>query len=642
MRGSTETSQALVDDDVIRRLEDIGRSLASRWPYGPTPLENRRCFREAFAELSRRADLDTYPHLAILFGSLARGESAQDADVLVIVGGGHIPQGYWRISGVEGTVDLNVASETWLAEAWRDPEWGYCLAEGYALSSNEPRLERGWSDSVRKYWTPAAFRQRIQSHRAAAVSLREAADVAAGQRAPLVERLLRHEAVRSACCALIERFGTRVYSHRSFLGEIWHSGGRAGLPPATLAAIVAGLTNVRPTPRRDARADYVRVRSCISSVLRPRILGSRLVEAGTQRLRPFGRDRRVAELASIAVSTALGELEDRLAEVGAEDALPALSRLRTAEDATAMVLDAAADSLPTRGRPTPTAAAPELTIPTREAVDGARWVEYAGDRLKVILSTGGCKTPTCRFCTLPRYGRRDARPAKTLDALLARFRPRELAVYNDGSLLNPDEIPLDELFEICDVVRNHAVKRLSIESIPRFVRGDVVRRVATTSGVADLCVGMGLQCADNRVAMLGLGRPDSTAAFDRAVDVLHEAGAQIRLYLLWGYGALAGPDAPRLLTTSVRWALARRSEVVTICPYVSPSVATSVVAGRSLCVLRRLLATFDVEPPCLLTVALPETPSCGVEYGVAGCPACQSSLRMRRWRDGPACSSKLI
>src|SRR6185369_12137917 len=119
---------------------------------------------------------------------------------------------------------------------------------------------------------------------------------------------------------------------------------------------------------------------------------------------------------------------------------------------------------------------------------GVRWCELVGGRLKLILATGGCRTPTCAFCSLPRYGASLGRadPVRAVAEALARHRPKELALYNDGSLLDPRELSPEELAAICREIAAHGVARLAIESTPRFVTRQSLTELAARSGVESL------------------------------------------------------------------------------------------------------------------------------------------------------------
>jgi len=572
--------------------------------------------RDRASQLLEQATLPE--SIALLFGSLARGDGARDIDLLYIVRHESSRRIYERLEVDAIQVDLNVATSAWLNSAWEDPEWGYCLSESFVLANPPPDLEEQWRTAVSKYWSRGARFRRVQSHLDLAARLIEAADRAERVVRPASAALLAHEAVRIAIMPLIEEFGERVYSHRSFISEILHAGCRAHVDVRDTWAIVRALSAGSRRSVAGYASLYVEVRRAISHALRS--IGD--YDPGLQ------REARIHSL--IKISERSDAIEDFCSHVW-PNALSDLPNLRTAY-AVALRTSAAAHQRTESMNEKALLSRSHVVRdpPARGTISGSRWIETSGDRLKVILGTGGCKTPTCVFCVLPVYGRQTARsddPVKLVDALVTRYRPRRLALYNDGSILNPEELAPDRLMATLNAVADVGVREIDLESVPRFVTNEALSRI-TRSFAGKVTVAMGFQSIGNWASVALLGRPDPQNVFDRAITLLHRHGISVRLFLLWGCDMFGPTEWEGLLRASLPWARARGIERVTICPYVSHATGTG---GATLCTLRAQLARVPIYG-MVVDVALAEEPSCGIS-NLPGCPGCVAALRAGRFQE---------
>lgn len=543
--------------DWIQRVVD---GLAE-FDIGGEPTQIRRLLRRrarenalAFASRERR-------YLLLLFGSLARAEAASDIDLIVVTAGAPHEHRYWRIPRKTRHVDLNVVNENWLRDAWLDVEYGYWLNESYVLDATDDDLVTVWKRSCNLYWSPASVRGRAGTHRAMTLQLLAAHARAHEAGLPLVSRLIGHEAAHACGCLLIDRRGGRAYSRRTFLAELHVAAREANRESVAVAELRSCLAG------GGERCDdaFARLRGAISSLFRNGAVASLI---GFDRASP--RAVRVAALCTMAQRTVGPQLEQVLERAGFDRMLPPSASL--ASVMTAIETLARDDA---QGRPRPFVLQHALStarVPRRGDIAGARWVACENGRLKIVLNTGGCKTPSCSFCALPAYGRSAPRAnvAATLESALAEYRPREVALYNDGNWLNPREVAAGERLTACDALRRHGVSRLTIESIPRYVAREVVAEVLARSGVDRLTVAMGLQCVGNAFAVVQLGRPDVDALFDFAIDEVHEARGKVRLYLLWGYGETLLEQWSDRVERSIEWARARDVDKISVCPYISP------------------------------------------------------------------------
>ena len=277
------------------------------------------------------------------------------------------------------------------------------------------------------------------------------------------------------------------------------------------------------------------------------------------------------------------------------------------------------------------------TVPQHGPVPGSRWVEEKGPNLKLILNTGGCKTPTCVFCSFPEFGRaqQQGRPSEVVRLATDLYNARELSLDNDGSLLNPSEVAPSELDEMCLEIRRKNITALRIESNPRFVSGDRVLRVVELSNVRQLTIGMGFQAVGTWPAMSLLGRPDPDALFERAIDVAHECGVQVRLFLLWDHLSLPLQVWSELLKESLRWSEQRKVDYVTVCPH-SPPASSKSISEHSLCCLRSTLS--QIRSTCVqIECVVGWQVACATGMRCLGCSECEGLLRDGTWSTQGPC-----
>lgn len=497
--------------------------------------------------------------LVAVFGSVARAECARDIDLIVLTDSNVVDSHrYVRINSGHWIIDLNIVSLEWLKNAWRDIEWGYCLAESYVLGATGEALESAFRRRANEYWSPKGIELRRTGHITCIYTLTKGALLARDHHLILLERLLSHEAARAVANALIDGVGGRTFSHRSLIEEINH---HPNLSEQLRQNLVKCLT-----PMVNHENGYVLLRQQISAILRSQDFN------GLTGYNPGDtRQDRCNTLLNCVTGASCHAVESLLEFKGGDLWLP----LVYADDAKQLG-DSVSTNLSTSrtGKKIWTDSLMRaVSIPRCGNVAGARWADYQDGRLKLIANTGGCKTASCHFCALPAFGRssESSRLKKTVKNALEKYQPRSLALYNDGNLLNPREVHREDLIETCSTIAQYKIEELIIESIPRFIYKETISNLREWTKVSNLWVAMGLQCIGNRRAIVDMGRPDIDSLFDQAIDYIHEAGGLVRLYLLWGFGGLSIQEEWRSLRASIQWACLRGVEKISICPYAAPS-----------------------------------------------------------------------
>lgn len=542
-------------------------------PLEPKAARDKLC--QAFSDLATAKKRGRF--LILAFGSVARLEPAKDLDLIIVDGTSEVlHHAYGRIVIGKLQVDLNVVSSAWLQNAWKDVEWGYWISESYPLLATDEALEEIWRHHVNFYWSPAGIRRRAVSHHTITRELVSSCSLAYATGRPLLARLLAHEAGRSLVFTIIDRHGDRVFCHRSLRSEFNDALTRGNIQKHLPLALFDALL----WDHDDDGTRFVELRRRMSALQRSTdFIAITGCNPGQSRIKRFGA------LAVCAKSDAGKWLETLLVDLEAEHWLPQPTSLGIA-DADLNRL------LPTEGLAGTTGIRPQTAssvqiIPTFGDIEGTRWASYHNGRLKLIVNTGGCKTPSCHFCTLPSYGRALPRTdlPQTLDAALAKYQPSELALYNDGNFFNCREIPVEVFDQVCQTIRRYHVDGLVVESIPRFVTRHKIAALKNQSNVRCLTVALGMQSVGNFFSIPYLGRPDVDALFDLAIDQIHAADADVRLYLLWHFGPASLDVWEERLAATLAWGRTRGVERISICHY-RPPILTSESVQDSIAVNR--------------------------------------------------------
>ncbi len=638
---SDSTRRFTLQRAFYQTAESISEHLASLNRHSISPS----LYRTKLATVTEQCLQDEgYDHfMVLLFGSAARCEPSRDLDLLfVYLASGQEEWHHYtrdRFNGLE--IDLNIVSETWLQKSINDMEWSYCLAESFLLGSNHPDLESSWRQLVTKVQRPGRHAKLIDQHFQMSRQLQNAAESVIDKR-PIFARILAHEALRCLAMVTIEQFGGRVFSHGTFIKDYYSASLRAGVSVLLIeevARCLAGVDSTIAISPESLASRYREARKLVSIALRGPITDTGAYAASLPRV-----ERILLLVNDASRDQECDALEKQLAGVGLHESLTSFQKLLSGimtADRVARATVMTSGSIRAKSTSLKHLHATKLSVPLRNASKGARWVEYRDNRLKVILTNGGCRTPSCTFCVLPYYGRSasNVRASATVQKLLRVYKPQTLALYNDGSFLNPSEIPRDELVKTCKVIRRADVQELVIESVPRFVTDEVLEVLRCTSCVTDLTVAMGFQCVGDWAAVQLLGRPDPDALFDRAIHLLKKHAIKIRIYLLWGFPVLSKELWEDRMTQSLEWLHRREIDQVTICPYVAPTQHTG-QGSHSFCSLRKLLKRWSQEMSSFtIDVALPDRPSCGQGYYADGCPACYQSLVMGEFSNQPCVRS---
>jgi len=501
-------------------------------------------------ELSKGGVLE-YVGASILFGSAGTLHRSQDVDLLLICSAENAKSHYYaRHDSGASHVDINICNIDWLKSANDFIEWEHWVVDGYQLHVRDDSIKKILLGVQGKAYKKAHQRKKAFHLLSLADTLLAALSRLKPRQSSAFEMLLFHEAMRCAAFALIYLFARKNFSHRFVIAELADSISRAKMPKDICLPIWLGLEPY-------GEGTYVCFRKRISLFYRSlnSVDGHSFVDSPIERRLPW--------LLEVARSRSTNDLP--LLQLGDPvwGEFPDLDAARAATEAVRLSVEEFWQDRPTREK------GPLLHAPSNTNAYGFRWVESKGDRLKVIIRTGGCQVPTCTFCPLPHYGRTaDNRiQVDEFESIIRTYNPQTLALYNDGSILNPKEVPTSLLEAFAKVINQSRIQHLEIESLPRFISTERILELKEACGDTSISVGMGLELLGNWISSGFLGRPDVDSEFDRAIFCLKSAGFRARIYLLWGEPFVNRFDQESLIRDSLDWCIARAVDEVVVSVY---------------------------------------------------------------------------
>ena len=159
-------------------------------------------------------------------------------------------------------------------------------------------------------------------------------------------------------------------------------------------------------------------------------------------------------------------------------------------------------------------------------------------RLVLLLPGKGCewarKTGGCTMCALSKRSQEIGKnfSSKNLIALYKiavnftrKEKPTSLAIYNGGSFLNNNEIPLSAQLEIFRLVKeSQSIRKIFIESRAEFIDSHKIKLLKKELGNKGLIVGIGLEAQNDKIRnefiKKGLGRKK----YEETIKLLKENG----------------------------------------------------------------------------------------------------------------------
>jgi radical SAM enzyme (TIGR01210 family) len=201
-------------------------------------------------------------------------------------------------------------------------------------------------------------------------------------------------------------------------------------------------------------------------------------------------------------------------------------------------------------------------------------------RMVLFLPGGGCawakKSGGCYMCGF-NFKLKKLTKWKTPSSglLLALFwisnlyskfvKPQSLVIYNGGSFLNDNEIPLKIQEEICrQIARHPTIEELFVESRPEFITDEKIRRLKHLVGKKKLKVGIGLECASDDIRERCIHKGFQGKDYEKAVEILKKNGVRVLTYVFLKPIFLSEREAIEEAVRTIEYAFRNGSDEVAL------------------------------------------------------------------------------
>ena len=110
--------------------------------------------------------------------------------------------------------------------------------------------------------------------------------------------------------------------------------------------------------------------------------------------------------------------------------------------------------------------------------------------------------------------------------------PFRLTIFNGGSFLNDDEIPLEVQLDIADNFKRHfSFQVMEIESRPEYVKENKIAELVDRAKPKTVQVNIGLECVDDYIRINYINKGFLKEEYERACSVLKNNGAKVLTYV---------------------------------------------------------------------------------------------------------------
>lgn len=149
--------------------------------------------------------------------------------------------------------------------------------------------------------------------------------------------------------------------------------------------------------------------------------------------------------------------------------------------------------------------------------------------------------------------------------LIEPHKPDMLTIYNAGSFLNDNEIPLSTQIDIFEDVAGHpTIRKVTVETRPEFITANRLSMLTSILQGKKLQLAIGLETASDSVRRYCINKGFTRKAFAMAVKRAKSIGAEIMTYVLLKPLYLTEEEAIADAIESVRYAFGAGSDCVAI------------------------------------------------------------------------------
>lgn len=161
--------------------------------------------------------------------------------------------------------------------------------------------------------------------------------------------------------------------------------------------------------------------------------------------------------------------------------------------------------------------------------------------------------------------------------------PAIVNLYNEGNVLNKDEIPEDQLFEIIKLIASKGAKRLVLESRPEFISTPLLQDIKKAAGGMEIEVGIGLESVSETIRNTLFLKGMSLRAYERSVETLRSNNVRTLSYVIIKPPFLTEGEGIEEAISTSRYAFAAGSNVISLEPIgVEPSTITERLYNQGL------------------------------------------------------------
>lgn len=230
-----------------------------------------------------------------------------------------------------------------------------------------------------------------------------------------------------------------------------------------------------------------------------------------------------------------------------------------------------------------------------------RWVlELPGAGCEWYKKTGGCTMcgfnqstykftfgghlyPNCVFTALFKYAY----------SLVKDKKPEVLVIYNGGSFLSDNEIPLQTQLNILHFVKEHeTLQKIMVESRAEFATAEKIVQYKAAIGNKTLEIAFGLESANDEVRNLCLKKGMSKQTFEKAVMLCKANGVEVFTYVFLKAHCLNEEEAVSDAIKSIKYCFEKGVDEVSLsCAFIQPNT-----------LLHRLWKNGEYKPPMLSSI----------------------------------------
>jgi len=199
------------------------------------------------------------------------------------------------------------------------------------------------------------------------------------------------------------------------------------------------------------------------------------------------------------------------------------------------------------------------------------------------VKTGGCTG--CGHWRAGTAGKTLNIPNMYVEQYLAAIKDNGLnpvmCLYNEGSMLNPKEVPFEQLVFIVQHMANHGVKKLILESRSEHIKENILVSLKKATNGMEIEIGMGLESANTFIRNELFLKSITLKSYEKAVNILGKYGFNSLAYVLIKPPFLNEAQAIYDSINTVKYAFSVGTEAVCLEPFgVAPYTITQMLYDR--------------------------------------------------------------